>query len=144
MRPLRGKHKMRCVYHPNTIASLSQNSLRWNKHRMYEIHWVAHNIPNLLWVVYLTQAPQQSQTYTNTELYIKLQPASSAVVCHFRSPLVVFQEYFMWMQSCLAANEKVGCGTVPPRHQHSKLIKVIAYSIQFAAKPICNILRILK
>ena len=44
---------MRCVYHPNTIASLSQNSLKWNKHHMYEIHWVSHNIPNLLWVVYI-------------------------------------------------------------------------------------------
>ena len=46
---------MRCVYHPNTIAFLSQNSLKWNKHRMYEIHWVSHNIPNLLWVVYIAQ-----------------------------------------------------------------------------------------
>ena len=61
---------MRCVYHPNTIASLSQNPLKWNKHRTYEIHWVSHNIPNLVWVLYYKQWNLHAGPVGGAKVYI--------------------------------------------------------------------------
>lgn len=44
LRSLLGKLKIRCVYYPNTIASLHQRSLKRNIYLMCK---VSHNIPNL-------------------------------------------------------------------------------------------------